>query len=133
MKRLFICTLLLMSLSATAYAQSEQHGDQQGQGQNKGQGQKQSRGGDHLVRMQKNLGLTDQQVAQMRQIRENGGSREEMRSVLTDEQRVLMQERRRQSQGKKGKGDPSRYYTQPKDSQAADPESYGRKSAAQRH
>jgi len=122
MKRLFICTLLLMSLSVTGYAQSERQGAQQGQGQSKGQGQKQSRGGDHLVRMQKNLGLTDQQVTQMRQIRENGGSREEMRTVLTDEQRVLMQERRRQSQSQKRKGDPSRYYTQLKDSPATDPD-----------
>ena len=35
-----------------------------------------------LERMQNNLGLTDQQVEQMRDIRQEGGSREDMNAVL---------------------------------------------------
>ena len=37
------------------------------------------------------FGVTDDQLAQMREIRESGGSREDMRSVLSDDQRQQMQ------------------------------------------
>jgi Spy/CpxP family protein refolding chaperone len=114
MKRLLACTLLLTLFAATASAQPDQTANPQHR----------SGGGDRMVRMQKNLGLTDEQVKQMREIRERGGSREEMRAVLTEEQRVTMQERRRQAQERKqsGRNDPGRYYTQPGNEQPADPD-----------
>ena len=64
--------------------------------------------GDRMARMQEHLGLSDAQVEQMREIRENGGSREDMRAVLTDEQRTLIEEHRAQRRerhgGKGGRG-----------------------------
>ena len=42
--------------------------------------------GKRIVHMQEELGLTDEQVEKMREIREAGGSRKEMRAVLTPEQ-----------------------------------------------
>ncbi len=60
--------------------------------------------GDIMARMQKNLGLSDRQVAKMRKIRDNGGGREKILAVLTDEQLALMKERRAQMKGKGGKG-----------------------------
>ncbi len=53
--------------------------------------------------MRSYLALSDEQVEQMREVRENGGGREEISAILTDEQREKMQalhERR----GKGGKG-----------------------------
>ena len=49
--------------------------------------------------------LSDEQAAEIREIRANGGSREDVRAVLTDEQRVLMDEHRANRQGRRdGKG-----------------------------
>lgn len=61
------------------------------------------RHGDKLARMQQHLGLSDEQVAQMREIREKGGTREEMHAVLTDDQRAQL-EQVRQAHGGMGKG-----------------------------
>jgi Spy/CpxP family protein refolding chaperone len=41
-----------------------------------------------IARMQDNLDLTDEQVKKMREIRDGGGSREEMQAVLTPEQQA---------------------------------------------
>jgi hypothetical protein len=69
--------------------------------QKKGQGQGK---GPKLERMQQNLGLSDEQVEQMRQIKAEGGSREDIKAVLTEEQQQMM-EYRKQNQGKhKGQG-----------------------------
>jgi Spy/CpxP family protein refolding chaperone len=86
--------------------------------------QHRSGGGDSLARMQRNLGLTDEQVRQIREIRDRGGSGEEIRAVLTEEQRVMMQERRRQAQARiqSGRNDPGRYYIQPAEDPPADPD-----------
>jgi hypothetical protein len=59
---------------------------------------------DRMERMQKNLGLSDEQVAQIRQIRDNGGSKEEILAVLSDEQRELMKKRRAEMKGEGRKG-----------------------------
>lgn len=59
-------------------------------------------GGDraqHRARMQQELGLSEEQVQQMREIREQGGSREDMQSILTDEQQGKMQEMRANNKG----------------------------------
>lgn len=60
--------------------------------------------GDQMARMQQNLGLSDRQVEQIRQIRDNGGNRKEILAVLTDEQLALMKKRRAEMKGKGGKG-----------------------------
>ena len=122
MKRLITCIFLLVLLSGTAYAQSDQDGDLQKQGQGQGKGHGQQGSGDRIARMQKNLGLTDDQVKQMVEISESGGSREEMRAVLTEEQKVVMRERRRQAKEQRGQGGPGRYYTLPKEDQAEEPD-----------
>ncbi|MCX2980270.1 hypothetical protein EYC98_05230 [Halieaceae bacterium IMCC14734] len=64
------------------------------------------KGGDRLARMQKHLQLTDDQVEQMREIRANGGGRDEMQAVLTEEQRQQL-EAHRQARGKRGESEPS--------------------------
>lgn len=114
MKRLLPCTLLLALFAATVSAQPDQLANPQ----------LRSGDGDRLARMQKNLGLTDEQVEQIREIRDRGGSREEIRAVLTEDQRVMMQARRRQAQERQqsGRNDPGRYYTQPENEQPADPD-----------
>ena len=60
-------------------------------------------GGDRIARMQQHLGLSDEQVAEMREIRENGGTREAMHAVLTDDQRAQL-DQMRQAHGGMGKG-----------------------------
>lgn len=57
-----------------------------------------------LERMQEELELTDEQLAEMREIRESGGSRKDMHAVLTDEQQAKFEELRAQRKGKRGKG-----------------------------
>ena len=64
------------------------------------------RKGDRMARMQQNLDLSDEQVAQIRQIRDNGGSKEEFLAVLTEEQIELMKKRRAEMKGKGRKGTP---------------------------
>jgi Spy/CpxP family protein refolding chaperone len=44
--------------------------------------------GSPIARMQNELGLTDEQVKKMREIRDQGGSRAQMQAVLTPEQRA---------------------------------------------
>lgn len=60
----------------------------------------------HLGGMQRNLGLSDEQVGQMRKIRDQGGSREAIRDVLTEQQkqRVRQAWEKRLDQGTKGQG-----------------------------
>ena len=51
--------------------------------------------------MKDELGLTDEQVRKMREIREAGGSREEMNAVLTPEQQAKAAEMRKAHTGKR--------------------------------
>lgn len=71
-----------------------------------GQGPKMRGGGNgqRMAHLQQALGLSDEQVAQIHEIRQNGGGRDEVRSVLTDEQRALMDEHRANRQGRGGQG-----------------------------
>jgi hypothetical protein len=62
--------------------------------------------GDHaqrISRMQEHLGLSDGQVTQMQEIREQGGSREDMQAVLTEEQQAKLAEKRSAHKGKQRK------------------------------
>lgn len=52
-----------------------------------------------LKRMKAHLGLSDEQVAEVQKIRAEGGSREDIREVLTPEQRVKMDQARRHRKG----------------------------------
>jgi len=56
--------------------------------------------GNHQQRaahMQEKFGVTDEQLAEMRRIRENGGGREEIRQVLTEDQRQQMRQWREEN------------------------------------
>ena len=98
MKKTLMGLLVLTFLSSTAFAGPASQGNGQGmQGGGKGQ---------RMAQMQQNLGLSQEQMDQMRSIRENGGGRDEMRAVLTDGQRAKMDEHRamRQGQGNRPRG-----------------------------
>jgi hypothetical protein len=51
-----------------------------------------------MQRMQQHLGLSEEQMSQMREIKANGGGREEMRGVLSKEQQTKMREYRKSKQ-----------------------------------
>jgi Spy/CpxP family protein refolding chaperone len=53
----------------------------------------------HMAQMEDKLGLTDEQVQKMREIRDNGGSMADMRAVLTPEQRVKAAQLRKEHKG----------------------------------
>jgi Spy/CpxP family protein refolding chaperone len=55
--------------------------------------------GDRKVRMKQSLGLSDAQMKQMQEIRRKGGTREEMRAVMTPEQQAKFDARRSQHSG----------------------------------
>lgn len=84
--------ILWAALLAAAILQGESAlaGEQKGQQQ------------DRLARMQENLQLSDEQVAEIRRIRENGGSREEFFAVLTEEQHEKLRANRAERKGRKG-------------------------------
>lgn len=96
MKKTLLGLLVLVFLSSTALA-----------GQANGQGKQGGGKGQRMARMQQELGLSQEQMDQMRSIRENGGGRDEMRAVLSDEQRAQMDEHRAMRQGQ-GRRDGSR-------------------------
>lgn len=53
----------------------------------------------HMAHIEDKLGLTDEQVQQMREIRDNGGSMADMRAVLTPEQQVKAAQMRKEHKG----------------------------------
>jgi Spy/CpxP family protein refolding chaperone len=54
-----------------------------------------------MTHMQESLGLSDAQVEQIRDIRANGGTRDDVRAVLSDEQREMMDTHRARRQGQR--------------------------------
>ena len=54
-----------------------------------------------IQRMQKHLDLSDEQVSQIREIRANGGSREEIYGLLTEDQQRKMHEHRQQRKARR--------------------------------
>jgi superfamily I DNA and RNA helicase len=48
-----------------------------------------------IAKMQKRLDLSDDQVKEIQEIREDGGSREDIIALLSDEQREKMKSKRR--------------------------------------
>jgi Spy/CpxP family protein refolding chaperone len=77
-------------LASAAMAEDRQHQDQDR--------------GDRLARMQQHLGLSDDQVAEIRGIRKNGGSREDVRVILNDSQRAQFDEHHANRRGRQGEG-----------------------------
>jgi Spy/CpxP family protein refolding chaperone len=58
-------------------------------------------GEERLKRMQEHLALSDDQVTEIKEIRERGGSREEVHAVLTEEQQEKVAQQRKKHGGKK--------------------------------
>ncbi|MFT6285991.1 MAG: hypothetical protein ACJAYC_002435 [Halieaceae bacterium] len=57
----------------------------------------------HAAHLQQKFGVSDDQLAQMREIRENGGSREDAKAVLSDSQQNQMDQwRQNHPRGHKG-------------------------------
>ncbi len=56
----------------------------------------------HMARMESELGLTEEQVQKMREIRDSGGSREDMRAVLTPDQQAKAAKMREGRKGDRG-------------------------------
>jgi hypothetical protein len=107
MKRLTLSILLLLVLASTAWAGSAGRGGggngnanaysgANANGMRAGSQVQQHR----MIHAQQRLGLSEAQMNQIRSIRENGGSREEVRSVLTEEQRAMMDAHRAERQGR---------------------------------
>ena len=113
MKQLIIVisTLLLILSSTTAMAEGQQNGQRQGKSGN----------GNRAAKMQQRLGLTDEQIARMKEIRQNGGSKEDMRAVLTDEQRATMVELRRQRSAQRYKDTSGQQSPSAEDNEPAEP------------
>ena len=111
MKRIVVIAMLVTLLTATAFAGHKEDGELQHYDKNRqGQGEGRRGGGDRMVRMQERLGLSDDQVSQMQEIRESGGSRKDMRAVLTEDQRAQIDAHRAQ---RKQQGGESRSHGQP--------------------
>lgn len=91
MKKLLISIILTALFAATVHAGQSQSGNPQA---NAAKGERQAQ-------MRQALGLTDQQVAEMKKIRQNGGSREEVRAVLTEEQRQKMDKMRAEAKSRR--------------------------------
>lgn len=98
MQRLFIIlsALLLISMAASA--------DARGKGGQGGKGYGGNGGVNRQAQFQQELNLSDEQISQMQAIRLNGGTREEMHSVLNDEQRAMVEARRSEMKGRGGRG-----------------------------
>lgn len=109
-RKLMTAGLAIALAAATGFAMAAGH---QGQGQGKAHGQ-----GHHgnpeqrMQRMQEHLDLSEEQVSQMRAIRDSDATRQEkreqMRGILTEEQRARVEEhramRREQGRGHHGPG-----------------------------
>lgn len=95
---LLFCGLVMALMTGSTLALGDGHGSK---GQGKGQGHGKEMHGDpeqRIERMRQHLGLSDEQVSEMRAIRESDATREEkrerMRSLLTEEQRDKMAQHR---------------------------------------
>ena len=65
------------------------------EGKGNGQQGSEHRAKHRAAHMQDQFGVSDEQLAQMREIRSNGGSREDVQAVLSDDQRTQMEQWRK--------------------------------------
>jgi Spy/CpxP family protein refolding chaperone len=63
---------------------------------------------DHFKKMQEQLNLSEEQVSQIRDIRSNGGGREDVAKVLTEEQLSQLKELRKKNKNRRESGANSR-------------------------
>jgi Spy/CpxP family protein refolding chaperone len=56
-----------------------------------------------LTKMQEQLELSDEQLAEMKDIRDAGGNRKDLRAVLTEDQRATMKEQKEKRKDNKPK------------------------------
>ena len=105
-----LSSILLIAVAASADARGRG-----GQGGIGGKGYGAYGGVDQQAQFQKKLNLSQEQISQMQTLRQNGGSREEIHSVLTDQQRAMVNEHRsnmsgqrgREGKRRQGRGDPA--------------------------
>ena len=89
MKNILMITALAGSLlAATAHA-------------GKGPPRSEEERAQRMERMKAHLELSDEQVAQIQQIRADGGGRDEIRAVLTEDQQAKLDEARKRHGGKR--------------------------------
>lgn len=102
MHRLIVTLSIALLLAMAASA------DARGRGGQGGPGAKGFSGGygsvERQTQFQQELNLSDEQISQMRKIRQNGGSREEAHTVLNDKQRAMLDARRSEMNGRGGRG-----------------------------
>lgn len=98
MHRLIVTLSAILLITMAASADARGRGGQGGKG-NGGYG-----GVDRQAQFQQELNLSDKQISQMQEIRLNGGTRDEIHSVLNDEQRAMVEERRSEMNGRGGRG-----------------------------
>lgn len=100
MKKRIVMALSLALLSSMAFAQAQTQPAAQAPAAPAGAlkpGQKVA----PPAQLKNDLDLTDEQVKKMREIRDNGGTREEIQAVLTPEQRAKQAELRKQHRGER--------------------------------
>lgn len=85
MQKTLIVILAVALLAGAAGAANA--GPRGGKGMQQGQSPR-------LAHMQQSLGLSDEQVSRIREIRANGGGRDQVHAVLSEEQRALLDEQR---------------------------------------
>jgi Spy/CpxP family protein refolding chaperone len=90
---------ILMALTAAGILLSQVSFAEPGHTQ---QGDKEERRQEHRQQMQEQFGVTDEQFAQMHEIRKNGGSRKDAQAVLSDDQRQQMRTWREENPRKGG-------------------------------
>ena len=102
MKNLFTLILLTAFLTTVANAaENKPDGQNNTGGQERPEGQNRRGSPDQMARMKEHLGLSDEQTAQIIEIRKNGGGRQEIQAIFTEEQRQLIRERRGQGKGQR--------------------------------
>ena len=82
-----IIAVIAAALVAAPLAFAEGKGNSQTSGEHRAK--------HRAAHMQEQFGVSDEQLAQMREIRSNGGSREDVRAVLSEDQRSQMEQWRK--------------------------------------
>lgn len=102
MHRLIVTLSIVLLIAMAASADARGRGGQGGPGVKGFSG---GNGGvERQAQFQQELNLSDEQISQMRKIRQNGGSREQIHSVLDDKQRAMVNERRSEMKDRGGRG-----------------------------